>query len=1083
MNSSSLGELLRHHRFRVGLRQDELASRADVSVRALRYIEQGRVGRPHASSVRRLAGALGLTGADLDTLLRAPTTTGATAPATGLRIAVLGPLALHRDGEPVEIASAMLRTLLGLLAVQPHQVVGGEEIVDVLWGARPPRTCLALVHTYVGQLRRLVEPDREPSAAARVLRRSGAGYRLDLTADESDLASFTDLLARARGADDPQRSWELFNQAAAAWRGPVLADAGNRLRQHPAVVAIAGRRTAMVLDHADLGIELGLGDRLVGPLRSLVADEPLHEGVAARLMLALADDGQQAAALALFATTRDRLDAELGVLPGEELRAAQRRVLRGAGEPPPVPRAAVPAQLPADPASFVGREDHLRELDSTLPGGDGAPARVVAITTVAGMGGIGKTALAVRWSHRVRDRFPDGQLYVNLRGHATAPPLRPIDALAGFLLAFGTPADRVPDDVEQAAALYRSELAGRRVLVLLDNAASADQVRPLLPSGPGSLALVTSRYRMAGLVAREGARELAVDVLRPDEAIALLGQMIGAGRVAAEPAETAELARLCAYLPLALRIAAANLAGRPRHRIGDHVARLAAGDRLAALSIDGDAQTAVRATFDLSYAALAAPERRMFRLLGLLAGTEVTADAAAALAGGTRAATEPILDRLAARHLVEETSRGRYGMHDLLRLYAAQLTAAHDGDAERAGATGRLASHYLDLVSAAAQICYPHVLKLPDAPGRPVGHPGFRTGEAAIGALDGERSNLVVLLPRFVADGHHALAWRLGDALQGYFRRRMNAVDWQVVADTALAAARADGDLTGQAAAELSLGSLCDFRSRVEAAAGHFNASLELARLAGWTDCQAVALNNLARTFWVCGRPHDTIERLRQALALHRETGRRAGEAVTLANLGVAYWEVGRAAADPAELLDQALAYLNEALALHREIGDRHNEADTLRALASTQRDAGNLSAALRFADEALVLAREADDIRFISLAHNTLATVQIRLGRVDPALEHHRQALAIAREVGDEHLQAQILIDLAETGVLLGRHEDALGQAGDARVIAERIGSGPLGRRAQAVLDAVDRARSGSLVGCGAASGSAPPHEYQPSS
>jgi DNA-binding SARP family transcriptional activator/DNA-binding XRE family transcriptional regulator len=1082
MNSSSLGELLRRHRFQAGLRQDELASKAEVSVRALRYIEQGRVGRPHASSVRRLADALGLTGADLDALLRAPTVAGAIPPTPGLRIAVLGPLTLHRGGEPVEIGSAMLRTLLGLLAVQPQQVVSGEEIVDVMWGERPPRTCLALVHSYVGQLRRLLEPDRAPGAPSRMLRRSRTGYRLDPAAARLDLTTFTDLLGQARGAGDPQRAWQLFNQAAEAWRGPVLADGGSRLRQHPAVVAINGRRIAMALDHADLGIELGLASRLTGRLKALIAEEPLHEGLASRLMLALADDGQQAAALTLFTTMRDRLDAELGVQPGTELRAAQLRVLHGTGEPPTgdaptaaqptAARTAVPAQLPVDLASFVGRDDCLRELDAALPLGAGGSARVVSITTVAGMGGIGKTALAVHWSHRVRDRFPDGQLYVNLRGHATAPPLRPIDALAGFLLAFGTPADRIPDDVEQAAALYRSELAGRRILVLLDNAASAEQVRPLLPTGPGSLALVTSRYRMAGLVAREGARELAVDVLRPDEAIALLGQMIGADRVAAEPAATAELARLCAHLPLALRIAAANLTGRPRQRIGDYVARLARGDRLAALTIDGDAETAVRATFDLSYDALRAPERQLFRLLGLLAGTEVTADAATALAGITPTAADLALDRLTARHLVEETSPGRYGMHDLLRLYAAELSAAHDSTAQRTAAVGRLASYHLDLVNAAAEVSYPHALKLPDQPRPATGQPDFDSVEAAMNALDAERPNLVVLLPRFVADGHHELAWRLGEALQGYFRRRMNAVDWQAVAGTALAAARADGNLNGQAAAELSLGSLCDFQSRFEEAAGHYNASLELARRAGWTDCQAVALNNLARTFWTSGRPHDTIDHLRQALALHRQTGRRAGEAVTLANLGVAHWEVGRTATDPADLLTQALTYLNQALALHREIGDRHNEADTLRALASTQRDAGNLSAALRLADEALTLAREAGDVRFTALAHNTLATVQSRLGQADSALRHHQRALAIARDAGDGQLKAQILIDLAETHALLGRREDALGQARDARVIAQRIGSGLLDRKAQAVLDAPTRAHVEPLVACGQPSG-----------
>jgi DNA-binding SARP family transcriptional activator/tetratricopeptide (TPR) repeat protein len=1093
MSGSSVGELVRQHRFRVGLSQDQLAGSAGMSVRALRYLEQGRVRRPHASSLRRLAGALGLTGTQSDALLAAIASadlpSAGPVAGAGLRIAVLGPLTVRRGGTAVEVSSTMLGTMLGLLAARPGEVVTAAEIVDVLWGVDPPRTCAQLVHTYVGQLRRLVEPDRGPGVPAGILRRGRTGYRLDLTAGQSDVLALTDLAGRARqarAAGDAPRAAELYEAATGLWRGPVLVGAADRLRGHPAVVAIAALRVAVALEHADLALSLGHGDRLVGPLHALVGEEPLHEGLAARLMLALAAGGQQAAALSVFAAMRERLDEELGVGPGPELRAAQRDVLRagdaaapGAPAPPPVGSSTVPAQLPVAPAGFVGRADLLRALDAQLPAADGGAARVVAITTVAGMGGVGKTALALRWSHRVSDRFPGGQLYVDLRGHAATAPVRPIDALVGFLLALGVPADRIPDDLDRAAALYRSELATRRVLVLLDNAASAQQVRPLLPGGPGCVALVTSRHQLGGLVAREGARQVTVDVLAPAEAVALLRQMLGGDRVRAEPAEAAELARLCAYLPLALRVAAANLAGQPGYRIGDYVALLATGDRLRALSVEGDPATAVHATFDLSYDGLPEPERRVFRLLGLLPAAVIDADAAAALADVAVPRVRQILDALATRHLVQEPTPGRYGMHDLLRLYAAGLAQRLDTIAERSVATDRVGRHYLHRVVAAAKVLYPHVLALPEGSAGPLAAPtedaeGFTTG-TALSFLDGERPNLVALLPRLTADGHHGVAWRLGDALQGYFRMRMNSVDWQVVAETALAAARADDDQVGEAVARLSLGSLCDFQTRVEAANDHYTAALELARRAGWAECQAVAVNNLARTYWVSGRLHETIEYLLRALALNRRAGRRVGESVTLSNLGVAYLEAGRAAGadgaaardaeEPAGMLARARACFDEALALHRELGDRQSEAYTLCSLAGAQADSGSHAEALRLAQEGVAMAVEAGNVRVTAVAHNALATVHTRLGRARPALRLHRNALTIARETGDRHLQAQILVDLAGTSLALGRHADAFSQASEARAIAERVGARRLERMALAVLDAV-RPAAPSAVG-----------------
>lgn len=1085
MDRVTIGELMRRHRFRAGLTQRELADQAGVSVRAVRYLEQGQVTRPQAASVRRLAGALGLTPADLDAL----TDDGRRSPAATLvrtaavRVHVLGPLVARRGAVPVGIESTLVRTLLGLLAVQPGRLVGRDEIVDVLWGEEPPRTCDHLVHTYVAALRRALEPDRADRSAPSVVRRAGTGYRLELDPDGTDLDTFTDLARSAADAHevgDLERARQLSGQALGLWRGPAVADTSARLRQHPAVVALSARRLGLIVEHSDLALAVGRAETVIAPLRALAADEPLHEGLAARLMLAMAAGGQQAAALEVFEAIRSRLDEELGVRPGEELRAAHLRVLRGqvgaTSRPaavtvadPEGPASPVPAQLPPDVATFTGRDDVLRRLDALLAGAP-TPAPVVAISTIDGMAGVGKTALVVHWGHRVRDRFPDGQLYVDLRGHANSPALRPIDALAGFLLALGVAPDTVPDELDRAAALYRSMVAGKRLAVVLDNAVSAEQVRPLLPGTPGSVVLVTSRNRIPGLVARDGAQQVTLDVLAPPEALALLRRMLGPARCDAEPQALAELARLCAYLPLALRIAAANLIARPRHRIADHVAKLAAGNRIATLSVDGDRDSAVRATFDLSYAALSAPEQRAFRLLGLFPGPEATAEVAAALTGFPPDECERILGRLVDRHLADEPTVGRYTTHDLVRLYAAEQCGAE----ERGDALDRLAAFYVDAADEATDLLNPHLLRLPRQPGATGPRPnGLSDPGEALAWLDAERANLVAMVTGLARGGRAARAWRLADTLQAYFRVRINPADWHTVCATALAAAQTADDPSARAAAELSLGGMYNFQSRFDLATEHFDRALRYARRAGWTECEAVAINNLARMYWLAGRPRDTITQLEQALVLHRRAGRVAGEAVTLANLGAAHLELARSAdADPRTRrarLACSMDHLDQALTLHRAIDDRRNESDTLRVLAEAYRDSGDHDEAVALVEAALKLARETEDLRFEVAALNTLASIRARLGDAPEARRCHGRALRIVRDLSDRHLEAKTLLDWAQTDVQLGDPQRAADGVRDAETIITEIRAVPLERQARMILDTIagtSTAREGDLVG-----------------
>jgi DNA-binding SARP family transcriptional activator len=603
------GDWLRRSRVCAGYTQEDLAARAGVSVRALRDLERNRVRRPHASSVQRLVAAL-----PVDDAERARVLSAAAAP-DAVQVGVLGPLTVHCGHRAVDTGCGLPRTLLGLLALQPHRAVPREEIVDVLWGDRPPRSCLNLVHVYVAQVRRLLEPTRERRAPARTVVLARGGYLLDLDADRLDTARFAALAAEAGATRDAATAHERYAAALACWRGPAAADLDPGLRRHPAAVAL------------------------------------------------------QAAALAVYTAVRERLGDCLGIEPGPELRAAHLRVLRQEMVAPVAVRP--PAQLPADPTVFIGRTQPLRRLDALL-------AASVNVAVVAGTAGVGKSALATHWAHRVRDRFPDGQLHADLGG--TAPGA----ALSRFLHAVGV--SRVPDEPEEAASLYRSLLADRRMLVLLDGAGHPDQVRPLLPGSPHCLVLVTSRDDLAGLVARDGARRVTLDVFSPDEAAAFLG----AERVAAEPGPAAELARLCAYLPLALSIAEANLTGRP---IAGFVARLRAGDRLAELAVDGDPDTSVRAAFGRSYEPLPPPARRLFRLLGLVPGPEVTVASAAALAGVEPAAAAHLLRQLAAAHLLTERAPGRFACHQLLRLYAAERSRAEDADNHRWAALRRLSAH------------------------------------------------------------------------------------------------------------------------------------------------------------------------------------------------------------------------------------------------------------------------------------------------------------------------------------------------------------------------------------------------------
>ncbi|WP_194909310.1 BTAD domain-containing putative transcriptional regulator [Catenulispora rubra] len=1080
---------LRRAREAAGISQKELAGRAGMSVRALRYLEDGQVAKPRAVSIHRLARALDLTAEELAERLAqrlaepaparprpGPGGVGVRqrpvpAPAGRIRIRVLGRFTILRGDVVVEMNSPLQQAVLGLLAVRHGRVVTVQDLVDALWYEDPPRTCRELVHTYIGQVRRVLEPESQAGERGRLLRSTGGGYLLTVDPEQLDLAAFDRL------AEQGRRAWErgaatsacqLFGESWACWQGTQVLAGDTRLSRHPDVAGVQARRTSLLLDWSDAAFSVGRYAQVAEPLRDAHGSEPLHEDVAARLMLALTGTGRQAAALALFEEVRALLDAELGVSPGAGLRAAQLRILRDRLPGPverPAPAVPTPAQLPAEPVGFVGRREHLDRLDAIMTEHRSGQA-ATGLIVLTGMGGLGKTMLALRWAHRVLDRFPDGQLHVDLRGHSGSESVRPHAALSGFLTALGVPPAQVPEGVEQAAALYRSLLAGKRVLVLLDNAGRADQIRPLVPAG-GSLVLATSRHRMTGLVARDGARMISLDALAPREALALLEGMIGTPRIVREPQAAAELVQLCARLPLALSIAAANLAARPHLSLADYARTLKTDNRLDALETADDPDAAVRAAFALSVDALPPAEGRMFRLLGAVPGFDVATGTAAAVAGVSRRSAAQALIGLADRHLVQERGADRFAMHDLVRLFASELA---DGDAESAEATARLAQHHLARLESVADALYPHLLHLPDHGGSnrrkglsglndPTGPsaddvPAFPDPAAALAWINAERANLVALVPHLVGQGSAASASAMADLMTGYFMMRSGTADWAAVAQAARGAARLGDDPRAVAAAELSIAMVDVAQGRHASAARRFGRTAVVAERAGWTECQAVALNNLGSALWTAGRVEEALAALEQALQLHRACGRAAGEAVSLANLGAAHLDRGALldAAEPDDVraarLATAEAFLTAALTMHRQIGDHRNEADTLTRLAQASRERDDLRAALELAQAAIDTARSAGDLRFEAAAEGTAATVSSRLRDDRSALEHIARANALVDSIDHPPLAARIYLLGADTCLSLGRWEDASLYVEDAQRVARLVTSPMLERQ-----------------------------------
>lgn len=683
-----------------------------------------------------------------------------------------------------------------------------------------------------------------------------------------------------------------------------------------------------------------------------------------------------------------------------------------------------PAQLPPDPAEFTGRASELDQLDAML---SGEPGRAV-VCAVAGTAGVGKTTLAVRWAQRVRDRFADGQLYVNLYGHGPGEPLPTSQALSGFLRALGIEPTAVPQQLEEAAALYRTLLDGRRVLVVLDNAASPEQVRPLLPAAPGCMALVTSRGDLAGLVARDGARRLQLDLLPEPEAIGLLRRALGAERADAEPDAVVELARRCACLPLALRVAAER-ANRRRHSpLADLVSEL--GDearRLDLLDAGGDPQTAVRTVLSWSYHALPGDTAGLFRRLGLFPGPTVSRHAAAAVSGIELDKASVLLDILATGHLVEEVGPGRYRMHDLLRVYAAERAAIEDDPGDRRAALTDLLDWYRYTAAVAMDVLNPGRHRLPDPLPEPAcPAPDLPDYDCALSWLEAERANLVAVT-RFAEREWDVHAWQLPHILWHYFYQRDYHDDWLLTHEVALAAARRLHDAWAEAEA-LTYLSLAQWRAgRSAGVVDQLTTALRLR--VGDRRGEATTLLVLGVVHTESSRFPEALDVLERAAAANHEVGQHIGEASAHDMVGNVYRLLGH--------LDEALDHHERAVDIVREFGDRRDWGTRLNNLGNTYEDLGRHEDARACYEEDLQISREYGDRRAETVAVINLACLESRLGRFTEALDLQAQAVSHARAVGGPHLVCGVLneagaicLAAGEAGSAMDYHREALSVA-----------------------------------------------------
>ena len=953
----------------------------------------------------------------------------------GLRFAVLGPVRAWRGGIELDLGTPQQRAVLAVLLLRRGRMATAEELVDALWGEAPPATAMTTIRTYASRLRTVLEPKRAARQTGTLMVTEAGGYALRVRKDALDLTEFEERLAEAereRRRGEPEKAAAALRAAIGLWDGEPLA--GVRGAWADTQRAHLGEQRLNALESLyAIELDRGRAAEVVADLTELTAEHPLRERLRLLLMLALYRCGRQAEALGVYADTRRVLVEELGIDPGPELAGLQAKILTGdpslnaslgaAPEPPsaatpePAPdRLPTPAQLPADVVDFTGRTRIVAELAAMLaePGRTAMP-----VVCVAGIGGIGKTTLAVHLGHAVRDHYPDGQLYAELHGAGPEPAV-PAAVLGAFLRGLGTPDKDIPAGLEERSALLRSRLADQRVLVVLDDARDAEQVRPVLPGSPGCAVLVTSRSRLVGVHA---ACLVDLDGLVPEEAIALFGRIVGEERVAGEREVAAEVAAACGHLPLAVRIVGARLASRRSWSMATIAERLT--DERRRLDEMRVGNHTVSATFELGYGQLFEEQARAFRLLALSDVHDVTLDAAAAVLRLPPGKTEDLLESLVDVSLLETPAPGRYRYHDLLKLFARRQAERYDAEVARLRVPHRMLDFYLASARNAYRVgesgdgTLEH-FTTPETRGT-----DFTCAKEALAWLTGEAANLSAVIAEATRGeaSDLAMAADLLLSLEPLIASGPHMWEFEQTARLVIGAALEKGDAYSHGRAGYLLGIILHAGFRLDEAEASLRTAVESAETAGDTYVGAEALNGLGVIAFEHRRYEDAYASYQRAAEIFGELGYPEGEANCLVNMARAVAELHR--------YDEALQAAERSLELFRAQGIAMGAAKAMQYLGAILDGMGRPEDAIPYYLDCLAVFRSAGHRLREHHALYRLAGSHLKAGRPAEAARHAEAALAIARDIDQKFGEGRAL-------VVLGRALTEDGRPGEGRACWE---------------------------------------------
>ncbi|WP_075764463.1 AfsR/SARP family transcriptional regulator [Actinoalloteichus fjordicus] len=909
-------------------------------------------------------------------------------------------------GTDIPLGPPKQRCVLATLLLEPGRTRTVEQLIDAVWGEHPPASARKAIQVYVSNLRRALS-----GRTSVVVETRPEGYRLTASEGAVDLFVFRALLDRAKGAQGPHRR-TLLHEAVRLWQGDPLAGAGesdfvlrNRLRLQEEQLTAVEARIAADLDAGEI-------EGLARELGGLLAEHPLREPLYELLMRVRWAEERPNEALAVFAKARESLSRELGTDPGTGLRRLHQQLLaadQGSGESEQAGRPL--AQLPAGTAQFTGRRAEQRRILGLLQDDDPSISPVIIVD---GMAGVGKTGLVLRCAQQAADHFPGGQLYLDMRGHGGGHPVSAQEALERLLRSLDVPAERIPDDESAAAALYRSTLAGRRLLIAVDNVQRAEQLYPLIPGDNQCRLIATSRRRLGGFIATTGAHSVTLDVLSPEDSVELIGRVAGTHVVRREPSAALALAALCSYLPLALRIAVARMSDD--RGLGDLARRLIDGRRLADLQFDDDPHASVRTAFHQSYVLLPEAQQCLFRRIGLSGLAEIDLHSAAALLDVGHDEGRRHLTALADAHLVEPGEHRGFRLHDVVREYATELGTEQDSPAEQDATMTRLLRHF----QRSAEAAVAHIIPMHEQQPRTPGQAGLEFADRAEGLdwLDAQQVNLVMLVEHAAEQGRGEAAWRLANALWRYLLYRRHITYWLATHRTALRAAEQAGDTVGVAVTLTHLAIATWSAGRFQEASGLARRALHLHRQTGDWVYEWRTMNSLANTAFRLGHTAEALDWHRQAAALCRRHDANAMLAGTLNNKALLHEQLGE--------FDQALNCAEQALTAYREVGDRTGEARVLTNLGKILARGDEPARALAVLHDGLRIKQELGDRDSQAAPLTNLGNALARLGRHAEAAEHHRAALEIVGRT-EPTVAAEILNNLGLALTALGNGTEAL--------------------------------------------------------